>query len=312
MVNVIDRKEGVERRVGERRVRYFETGLAAFKRISWGAVFGGLVIALVVQLMLSLLGIGIGMGTVEPLEETNPLEGLGTGALIWGIVSMLIALFTGGLVAGRLAGIPRTIDSVLHGLVTFSLFTLVMVYLITTTAGAIVSGAGGIAWRTLSLAGQGAGAAAGMATEGITKNGIDLSKIKNEARALLMQTERPEWDTDTGGNESDNLVEQLFGNATKEVDREAVVNVIVTRTGKSREEANRIADNWIQTYQDAKRELSEFKTKAEQQARETGDVAASAISKAGIFLFIGLLFGAGVAAVGSKLGEPHDLASRWQ
>lgn len=310
MVNLIDRKEGVERRVAERRIGYFETGLAAFKRISWGAVFGGLVIALVVQLMLSLLGIGIGMSTVEPLEESNPFAGLGTGALIWGGITMLIALFTGGLVAGRLAGIPKTIDSILHGLLTFSLFTLVMFYLIITTAGTIVSGAGGIAWRTLSLAGQGTGAVAGKATEEITKNGIDLNKIKNEARALLMQTERPEWDT--GGSESDNLVEQLFGNATKEVDREAVVNVIVARTGKSREEANRIADNWIQTYQDAKREFKEFKTKAEQQARETGDVAAAAVSKAGIFLFIGLLFGAGVAAVGSKLGKPHELASRWK
>lgn len=190
MVNLIDRKEGAERRISERRVGYIESGVAAFKRVSWGAVFGGLVIALVVQLMLSLLGIGIGMGTVDPLTESNPFAGLGIAALTWGIVSMLAALFAGGLVAARLAGIPKTIDSVLHGLLTFSLFTIVTFYLITTTAGTIVSGVSGIAMQSLSVAGKGFGAAAGKATDKIAKNGIDLGDIKREARALFMQTEK--------------------------------------------------------------------------------------------------------------------------
>lgn len=329
MVNSIDRKEGIERRVGERRARYFETGLAAFKRISWGAVFGGLAIALVVQLMLSLLGIGVGMGTVDPMEERDPLAGLGTGALIWGIVSMLIALFTGGLVAGRLAGIPRTIDSILHGLITFSLFTLVTSYLIAATTGTIISGAGGIAKQTLSLAAQGTGVATREAIERITKNGIDLSNIKKEAITLLEQTGKPELEPERLSERAkegaediatgqqgivrggpDEIIDQLFGDATKEIDKEAVVNVIVARTDMSREEANRVADNWIQMYQDAKREFEELKAEAEQQARETGQAVATAVSRAGIFLFIGLIFGAIVAAVGGKLGEPHDVVSR--
>lgn len=49
--------------------RYGRVGLAAFKRISWGAVFAGLVVALVVQFILSLLGIGIGFGAMDPLQE---------------------------------------------------------------------------------------------------------------------------------------------------------------------------------------------------------------------------------------------------
>lgn len=308
MVNLIDK--GTERRLSERRAGYFESGIAAFKRISWGAVFGGLVIALVVQLMLSLLGIGVGMGTVDPLQESNPFAGLGIAALAWGILSMLLALFAGGLVAGRLAGIPRTIDSVLHGLLTFCLFTIVVFYLITTTAGSIVSGISGLAMQTLSVAGKGVGAAAGKATDKIAQNGVDLGDIKREARALLMPAEKPEWDQNTAGTESDSLIDQLFSNGDKKIDKEAVVNAIVARTGKSHEEANRIADNWIQNYQNAKKELNEFKAKSEQQARETGAVAASATSKAGIFLFVGLVLGAAAAAAGGKLGEPHTAVSR--
>lgn len=53
------------------------------KRISWAAIFGGALIALGIQLLLSLLGLGIGMGTIDPLQARSPMDGLGTGALIW-------------------------------------------------------------------------------------------------------------------------------------------------------------------------------------------------------------------------------------
>ncbi|MCR4292161.1 MAG: hypothetical protein NUV76_04710 [Candidatus Kuenenia sp.] len=305
MAILTDRISGVERRVGN-----LQSGIVVLKRISWGAVFGGLIITLVVQLMLSLLGVGIGMGTVDPLKESNPFVGLGMPALIWGVFSMLISFFVGGLVAARLAGIPKTIDSVLHGLLTFSLSTIVMFLFITTAAGAIVGGVGGIAMQTLSIAGKGVGDVVGKTTEKVVDS-VDLGNIKREASALFTQTEKnPIWNQNIEGSESDSLVDDLFGNADKEIDREAVVNAISDSTGKSREETERIADKWIQNYQNAKKEFNKLKVKAEQQARETGAAAASAISKAGIFLFIGLLFGAAAAVGGGKLGEPHDIATR--
>lgn len=288
--------------LAERQEGYVETGLAAFKRISWGAVFGGLVIALVVHLMLSLLGLGVGAGIVDPLEEDIPFAGLGIGALIWGIVSMLIALFAGGYVAGRLAGIPRTIDSVLHGLITFSLFTLVMFYTLTTTIGTVISGVGGVAGQTLAVAGEGITAAVREATKEITENGINLSDIRREARTLLRQAGEPEADVG-------DFVRELFEDTGREIDRENIINIIVARTDMSREEANRMADDLIQRYQEARREFEELKVKAEQQARETADAVAKATSRASIFLFIGLVLGAAVAAVGGKVGEPHDIGT---
>ena len=69
-----------------------ETGLLpALKRISWGAIFAGTVLAIVLQLALSLLGLGIGLGTIDPLTEQNPMSGIGTGAAIWWIVTMSLA-----------------------------------------------------------------------------------------------------------------------------------------------------------------------------------------------------------------------------
>ena len=56
---------------------------ALHKRISWGGVFAGALLALVTQLGLSLLGAGIG-----------------TGAVVRYGLSMLGALYVGGRVAG--------------------------------------------------------------------------------------------------------------------------------------------------------------------------------------------------------------------
>lgn len=315
-------------------------GLAAFKRISWGAVFAGVVIALTVQLCLSLLGLGIGMGTINPTEESNPFSGLGTGSLIWWVVSMLIALFAGGWVAGRLAGIPRTFDSVLHGVLTWSVFTLLSFYLLTTTIGRIVSGVGGVVGSTLSAAGQGIAAVAPEAASAIqgelNERGIDLNTIKNEARQLLRETGKDELqpenlerearqagqDVKAGASNAatnpqqaeaslNNAIDNLFARGSdvvREVDRSAAVNVVMERTGKSRAESEQIVDGWIQRYNQAKTQFNQAKTQAAAKARQTGKDVASAVSKAGIFAFIGLVLGAVAAGFGGKTGEPHDVA----
>lgn len=67
------------------------------KRIAWGALFGGVIIAVAVQLLLTLLGAGIGLGTVNVNAGTTPSGGsFGVGAGIWWVVSSCIALFVGG------------------------------------------------------------------------------------------------------------------------------------------------------------------------------------------------------------------------
>jgi hypothetical protein len=47
-------------------------GAHTHRRISWAAVFGGVILAVVVQLLLSTLGAGIGLGTVNVNAGTTP------------------------------------------------------------------------------------------------------------------------------------------------------------------------------------------------------------------------------------------------
>ena len=111
-------------------------------RVSWGAVFAGVVIALVTQLILNLIGIGIGAATFDPASGANPsVTAFSVGAGIWWTISGILAALAGGYAAGRLAGQPKQDSGGWHGLTAWALATLVIFALLTTTAGAIAGGA---------------------------------------------------------------------------------------------------------------------------------------------------------------------------
>ena len=50
-------------------------GRAPHSRLSWGAVLAGVVLAIAVQLVLGILGAGIGLSLVDPVEGTTPGAG---------------------------------------------------------------------------------------------------------------------------------------------------------------------------------------------------------------------------------------------
>ncbi len=313
-------------------------GWDAVKRISWGAVFAGVIIAMVIQLTLSLLGLGIGIGTIDPMDSSSTMKGLDTGALIWWVVSSLLALFAGGWVAGHLAGFPRAFESVLHGLLTWSLVTLISFYLLTTAVGKIVSGVGNLVGQTLSAAGQGIAAVAPEAGQAIQneleQQGIDVNSLKQEARQLLRDTGKPELQPENLEREANQAatmaenqagqvaqnpqqagqsLEEVFdrlvnrgGEVVNAADKDAAVNVVMNRTGKSRQEAEQIVENWTKTYQQARTNLQQTAEEVKLKARKTADDVTSAVSKAGIYGFIALMFGALAAGVGGKLGEPKE------
>lgn len=113
-----------------------------FARISWGAVFAGAIIALATQIVLALIGMAIGLATLNPATGDSPSgTALGTGAAIWLVISSLISLFVGGYIAARLAG---RFNGWLHGLVTWGTLTLLTLMLLTTAAGQLIGAASGL------------------------------------------------------------------------------------------------------------------------------------------------------------------------
>ena len=75
-----------------------EDGPHIHRRISWAAIFGGVILVVAVQLLLGVLGAGIGLGSVNTNGGTTPdASSFGIGAGAWWLVSSIIALGFGGL-----------------------------------------------------------------------------------------------------------------------------------------------------------------------------------------------------------------------
>lgn len=300
-------------------------------RLSWSAVFAGVFIAIAIQLLLSLLGLSIGFGSINPVEDAKPFSGLGTGALIWWIVTMLISLFAGGWVAGWFSNQVQKTDLILHGLITWCLLTFLNIYLVTSSVSKIVGGAGSVITKGLSMAGEGIKSVAPEAGDAIKDqlhlDGGSLEKMKNEAELLLKQTGKRDLQPEQLKNKAkkaagqtentgksvlenpqlaqqklDSLVSKLFstGDATFEAaDRDALVNIVMNRTGKSKVESEQIVDNWVSTIKTTKEKLKQAKDQTVEKAKEVGDEVASGLSKFAIFSFFGLLLGAVSASLGA-------------
>ncbi len=160
-------------------------------RIAWGAVFAGVAISMVAQLLLNLLGIGFGAGLVDPQSvDASSAGSFSIGAAIWWAVTGIIAAGAGGYAAGRLSGRPEPTTAAWHGLTSWAFTTLAIFYLLTTTLGAAVGGAlsavGSIAGPVAQSATQAAGQQSNplrAIAPGLTSGADPFSSIEQQVRA---------------------------------------------------------------------------------------------------------------------------------
>ena len=130
-------------------------------RFSWGAIFAGVVTALVIQILLNVLGLGIGASSLDAsnLGDNPSASGFSTTAGIWWTVSGLIASFAGGIAAGRLCGTSDDNTARWHGFVSWCAATLVVFYLLTSAVGGIIGGTFSALGSTIGAVGRGAASA---------------------------------------------------------------------------------------------------------------------------------------------------------
>jgi len=109
-----------------REVR-FEDVVGLKSRISWGAVVAGSVVAFAVYLVLTLFFTGIGLS----LSQAGVRDGvIGTGAVIAGILSIVVALFCGGCVTTQLTSGETKNEAVIHGVLTWATVTGLSLFMV--------------------------------------------------------------------------------------------------------------------------------------------------------------------------------------
>ena len=301
------------------------------KGVSWRAIFAGTITVLSVLLVLNLIGLSIGLGSIDPTEESNPLNGIGTGTIIWWILSNLIALFIGGFVAARVGVSFATNSGIVQGIMTWALYTIISAWLLTSAVGSIISGVGSVVGGVLTSAKDVVAEQVGPVVNKQLENvDISLDESKKEFYALLEDTDKENLDPDELEEKADNVtsdaedegqdaakspgqidaeVEEIFGNAKNEfegtfeaLDKEALVNILMERTDMSESEAEETVDNYVASYENLREKSEEFLEKTKEQANETSEDVAEAVAGAAIYLAIALILGAIVAAAGGFLG----------
>jgi hypothetical protein len=138
-------------------------------RISWGALFAGAFAALGVWILLYALGVALGLSTVNP-NDPGSVRGSGIFTGAWGLITPLIALFIGGLVAARSSGPNARVGGGMHGLVVWSLTAVGGVWLIANLFGGAISTAATMSETAATAAealGEGQAGRAGTPVEGL-------------------------------------------------------------------------------------------------------------------------------------------------
>jgi hypothetical protein len=262
---------------------------AALRRISWGAVFAGAIVAISIELMLSVLGVGVGASTIDVHNNAAPMTDLGLGAAIWFVVSALISIYIGGWVAGKLAGVPTRTDGALHGFITWALATLALFYLLTTAIGAVLGG-------TASFLNQAAGT--------ITKTASSAAPTMMNAVSDMTGTTPQDLQNQAGALANDpqfkNFVSSVLHNGqVSPADRQNLVSLVAQRQNISQTQADAEVTHWQQ-------ELQQTSQEVKAKATSAADTAASGTAKAGIWTFVMLILALIVGCVGGAVGAPED------
>lgn len=285
--------------------------LSFFRNLSWGAIFAGTVAGLATHLVLTMLGIGIGAGMLDPISDENPVGSFSLGSGIAWCVSALIALWVGGWVAGRAAARASRNTGRLHGFLVWCVATVAMFLFISTTAGMAVSGAAKVVGHALSAAGKPIAAAAG----GVGDIAKDAAKQNSDAIASYLDEamqSRPQGgsgaSTVRAKREIGAALTRLFtsGDPHNAEARDAATRAVVD-AGVPQADADRMVNDWTGSYDRMKAEIDRVKNAAEEKARVAADRASKAVSRAAIFSFIAFVLGAVVASWGGSAGGRKTL-----
>jgi hypothetical protein len=115
--------------------------LAGF-RISWGGIWAGVLTVMGTLLFLTTLGVAIGISAAEPGQ--TDASTLGTGAAVWSGLSLLIALFAGGMAATRLGMVFDKAAGAFEGALVWVLSFLIVLWLASAGVRLVASGISGM------------------------------------------------------------------------------------------------------------------------------------------------------------------------
>lgn len=268
--------------------------------ISVGAVLAGVAITLIVQILLGVLGLGLGLATVDPATNGSPTAAtFSISAGIWTVIAGVIAAAAGGFVAARVSRSSQLMVGALTGLTAWAVATLLALYLLTSAAAGILGGA----FSAVSSAAGGVGRT-------VASSGALAAPALNQISDPFTAIERQVRET-SGGDDPAALRDRAV----------SAVRLALTGDPAQQEQAKTIAAESLAKAQNVPVEqargqidtyINEYKQTAEtakQQAVKAADAAARYTSTGALFAFLALVLGAAAAFFAGRQGT--SAARNW-
>jgi hypothetical protein len=264
-----------------------EVRTIALNQISWGAVFAGATIALVTQIILNMVGVGVGLSTIDVAAGDTPSAGsLSIGAGIWSVISGIVAAAVGGYIAGRLSGKASQSTTAYHGLIAWAVSTLIVVYLLSSAASGLFGGTLSTASSALKGAGKGVGGSlqTAMQTAAPSLNNMSdpMAAIEKNVRGA------------SGGQDPAALRE-----AAATAVRAALSGDPAQQAAATDKAADALAKAQNISLDEAKAQVAQYQqqyretiAKTKEQAKQAADTTAKTVSRGALFGALALLLGA--------------------
>jgi hypothetical protein len=249
---------------------------AASSGVSWAAIVAGAFVAAALSLILVALGTGIGLSSISPWSNTGvSASAFGIGAIVWVIVTQIIAASIGGYLAGRLRTkwVSTHTDEVYfrdtaHGFLVWAVGLVITAAFLASAATSLLGGPRLGATANAQGSSQSSGPNAYFVdtlfrSDPPSANAIDVSR-RAEADAILV-----------------NALRQKDIPAS---DRAYLVHMVAATTGLSPAAAEqRVSDVLI-------------------QARQAAEAARKAVAHSMYWTFLALLIGAFCASFAATIG----------
>ena len=265
-------------------------------KLRWGAIFAGTTTALALQILLMMLGAGLGLALFNPTTDGHAIATLGTGAAVVQGISAVLALWGGGWVAGRFLRKSGERSGRLHGFMVWCVATVVAIGLLATGAGWALGGLGKMVGSGLAMVGQ-------PAVDGMA----DLAKKSAERNDAFFgsYTEEGLSTPGPGKTTADNIrakrdlayaVTKLFTAESSPTDDSN------KNQGLSEPDATRMVDGWVASYQTVKTDAKAAMQAMEKKTREAAEESANVLSVLSLSYFAAFALGALAAAFGGTHG----------
>jgi hypothetical protein len=304
------------------------------RKLCWASIFGGVVVAITLGLLLNLLGTALGFAAFQPdMESTQTVM---TSTLIWIFIAGVIAMFIAGWVSSNLGGLTDLTKGYWQGFIVAGITTLFMLFVATSALGSMIGGTFNIISKVISTAGSAASSTVSTTTNAMSNiSSTSKNDLMAKAKDILPSSLAPmidqlSYEADAFSESVNNTIDnqtpspadveakaksakekaefykskvspalanflQSINTDNYEQSKKDLISALSEASGKPASEVEAQVAAWQKSFEDAK-------AKAIQLAKETAKKSAEVLSHFAFMYFFVILASVVAAGIGGMLG----------